>query len=132
MPTLDDAFMEAVYAVTKMIPKGQVASYGQVATYVVSPRYARAVGRALKLLPQDRHAEVPWQRVINASGRVSPRGDPHRPVVQERLLIDEGVVFDGTGKTNLAVFGWTGPGEGWTPPYDEPKPERARRRVGRR
>lgn len=130
MPKLSEEFMEAVYAVTKMIPRGQVASYGQVATYVISPRYARAVGRALKHLPPGRD-DVPWQRVINAAGRVSARGDVERPVVQERLLKQEGVVFDPSGRVNLAIFGWAGPPEGWIPPFDEPAPERARRRVGR-
>jgi methylated-DNA-protein-cysteine methyltransferase-like protein len=112
---LSAEFCEAVYRVTKLIPKGQVATYGQIATYVVSPRHARAVGSALKHLPRRRSKEVPWQRVINASGRVSARGDVERPIVQERLLKKEGVVFDRSGKTNLAVFGWAGPGEDWEP-----------------
>lgn len=99
-----------------MIPRGQVASYGQVATYVSSPRHARAVGAALKLLPKSRAKEVPWQRVINASGRISAKGEVHRPILQERLLKAEGIVFDRTGKTSLAHFGWAGPPKGWVPP----------------
>lgn len=124
--------MEAVYAVTRMIPRGQVATYGQIATYVVSPRYARSVGRALKLLPARCGREVPWHRVINAAGRISARGDVARPLRQERLLEAEGVVFDRTGRTNLAVFGWGGPPPGFRPPFDDPRPDRVGRRSGRR
>ena len=117
-----EAFMEAVYSVTQLIPEGQVASYGQVATYVVSPRYARAVGSALRHLPPDRSREVPWQRVINANGRVSHRGDVERPIIQTRLLIAEGVVFSDSGKTDWTAFGWRGPPETWCPPFPYPFP----------
>lgn len=114
-----------------MIPRGQVASYGQIATYVISPRYARAVGRALKMLTEERARQVPWQRVINASGRISARGDVARPVLQEKLLIEEGVIFEASGRVRFEVFGWAGPPSGWVPPYDEPKPSRMNRKVGR-
>jgi methylated-DNA-protein-cysteine methyltransferase related protein len=105
----DEDFAEAVYRLTKSIPKGQVATYGQIATYIHSPRWARAVGTALRNLPRERSKEVPWHRVINASGKISARGDVERPSVQQRLLEKEGVVFDKAGKTNLILFGWTGP-----------------------
>ena len=92
-----------------MIPRGRVATYAQVATYVISPRHARAVGRALKELPPDRVLLVPWPRVINSQGRISARGEVRRPVEQERLLREEGIVFDATGKISLAIFRWSGP-----------------------
>lgn len=117
MPKLSEEFFEAVYEVTKMVPAGQVATYAQIATYVISPRYARAVGTALKNLPKSRTKEVPWQRVINASGRVSARGEVRRPILQERLLKKEGIVFDASGRTNLAIFQWAGPGDDWEPPF---------------
>lgn len=129
---IDDRFIETVYELTMMIPKGQVATYGQIATYVVSPRYARHVGRALKELPTKRAKEVPWQRVINSSGRISARGEVERPVVQRRLLEKEGVVFDDTDRINLAVFGWTGPPPDWRPPYADPVPTKTRRKAARR
>ncbi len=116
MSTASDAFREAVYEVTAMIPEGSVATYAQVATYVVSPRYARGVGAALKHLPPGRHAEVPWHRVINASGRISAKGETFRPVRQERLLRREGVAFDRSGRVNLMLFQWSGPGPDWVPP----------------
>jgi methylated-DNA-protein-cysteine methyltransferase-like protein len=112
---LSREFCEAVYTVTKLIPKGQVATYGQIATYVISPRHARAVGSALEHLPRRRSKEVPWQRVINAGGRISARGEVERPIVQERLLKREGIVFDESGRTNLVIFGWAGPGDDWEP-----------------
>jgi methylated-DNA-protein-cysteine methyltransferase-like protein len=114
-PITGESFAEHVYRLTKMIPRGQVATYGQIATYVSSPRFARAVGTALRNLPRKRSKEVPWQRVINAAGRISARGDVHRPTIQERLLKAEGVVFDRTGRTNLAIFQWAGPGQGRIP-----------------
>lgn len=129
MKVTTDAFREAVYQVTRMIPEGQVATYAQVATYVVSPRYARAIGNALKNLPPERHDEVPWQRVINSSGRISARGETHRPIRQERLLEREGVVFE-NGKVNLAVFGWQGPPAGWVPPFADPDLGRGGHRGG--
>lgn len=110
VPALSSEFAEEVYRITKLIPRGQVATYGQIATYVASPRYARAVGAALRNLPRARAKEVPWQRVINASGRISARGEVLRPTEQHRLLLREGIIFDEGGRTNLAVFGWAGPG----------------------
>lgn len=136
-----EQFREAVYRVTKMIPKGKVATYAQIATYVLSPRHARAVGNALKNLPRDRLDEVPWQRVINASGRVSYRGETVRPIRQERLLEAEGVELSPSGRIDLKTHRWAGPPEGWVPPFREPSSPRAwpksrpssrRRRTGTR
>ncbi|MEM1024143.1 MAG: MGMT family protein [Myxococcota bacterium] len=119
-----DVFRAAVYEVTRLIPRGRVASYGQVATYVVSPRHARAIGTALRELPPELVHEVPWQRVINAQGRISFRGDVKRPVEQERLLAKEGIEFSEAGVVDWRRFRWKGPGEdfipvllrdGWTP-----------------
>lgn len=122
MTRISEEFKEAVYTVTKMIPRGRVATYGQVATYVISPRYARHVGWALHVLPESRQTEVPWQRVINASGRISARGEVQRPIVQERLLKQEGIVFSDSGKTDLMMFGWVGPPRDWVPPFPDPNP----------
>lgn len=124
MARISEDFAEAVYTVTKMIPPGQVATYAQVATYVISPRHARAVGAALKQLPASRSREVPWQRVINASGRISARGEVDRPERQLELLRAEGVLFDATGRTRLEIFGWAGPPKGWRPPLEETAPIR--------
>lgn len=128
-----DQFREAVYQVTRMIPRGRVATYSQIATYVLSPRHARAVGNALKNLPRSRQSQVPWQRVINASGRISYRGETERPARQEQLLKREGVIFDASGRVDLSTHRWSGPPEDWVPPFREPKPSASTaRRASRR
>jgi methylated-DNA-protein-cysteine methyltransferase related protein len=102
-------FQRAVYGVVRQIPEGRVATYGQVAAILGYPRAARAVGTALHWLPRDRLGAVPWQRVINAAGRISYRGDVYRPDLQRRLLEDEGIVFRPNGSVDLRRFRWVGP-----------------------
>lgn len=119
--------MEAVFAVTALVPAGKVATYGQIATFVVSPRHGRAVGSALRHLSRERSEMVPWQRVINAGGRISHRGDVERPVEQRRRLEREGIVFIGD-RVDLRVFGWSGPPDEWDPPFEYPFPIGARPR----
>jgi methylated-DNA-protein-cysteine methyltransferase-like protein len=100
-------FFERVYDVVRQVPRGRVATYGQVATLLGSPRAARQVGFALSAL-RDREelVSVPWHRIINGRGRISVRGDTLRGCEQQRLLESEGVIFDAGGKTALAIFGW--------------------------
>jgi len=92
-------FRARVYAAVRAIPSGRVASYGDVAAAVGSPRAARQVGWSLAALseggrdPQGR--VVPWQRVILTTGRLAFRGDPIRGPLQRAMLEDEGVVFEG-------------------------------------
>jgi methylated-DNA-protein-cysteine methyltransferase-like protein len=56
---------------------------------------------------------VPWHRVINAQGKISPRGDGGGEVRQRARLEDEGIHFDGDGKTNLRLVRWLGPSIEW-------------------
>jgi len=102
-------FRAAVYRLVRRIPPGRVATYGQVAAGLGHPRAARAVGTALHWLPRELLERVPWQRVINAAGGISYRGDIYRPDLQRRLLEDEGVVFDAGGHVDLRRFRWRGP-----------------------
>ena len=102
-------FQQAVYRVVRHIPQGRVATYGQVAAILGHPRAARAVGTALRWLPRELEARVPWQRVINAAGRISHRGDIIRPDLQRVLLEEEGVEFDARGVVSLRRFRWRGP-----------------------
>ena len=99
---------QRIYDVARQIPYGRVATYGQLATIVGAPLTARDVGDAMAAL-RDRHPmpPVPWQRVINAQGKVStgPR--------QQQLLEQEGVVFNARGHTDLQRFGWRGPDPDW-------------------
>lgn len=101
-------FARAVYALVRQIPRGRVATYGQVAAILGHPRAARAVGTALSHLPARLGQTVPWQRVINAAGHISHRGDVLRPDLQRHILEREGVVFR-RGRVDLTRFRWPGP-----------------------
>lgn len=90
----EDRFFERVYDVVEQIPRGKVATYGQVAALLGIPRGARAVGWALRALPAARQKSVPWHRVVGAGGRISPRAGSG-PLVQRRRLRSEGVRFRG-------------------------------------
>ncbi|MCB0047291.1 MAG: MGMT family protein [Caldilineaceae bacterium] len=99
-----------VRLVVGQIPPGRVATYGQVAAIVgrCTPRMA---GYALAALPAG--SDVPWQRVINAQGKISPRGDNHGAVLQEELLAQEGILFGPERKISLPRYRWEGPGLAW-------------------
>ena len=100
-------FYQRVYALVAQIPSGQVATYGQIARLLGHPSAARAVGYALRALPNG--SDIPWQRVINASGRISARGNPHCEAIQRVLLEAEGVSFGRGGTINLTACRWPGP-----------------------
>lgn len=87
--------------VVRQIPRGKVATYGQVAAWAGYPRQARQVGYALHGLPED--TEVPWHRVVNAKGEISLRAFGEGGS-QQSLLEAEGVVFK-AGRIDLNVFG---------------------------
>jgi methylated-DNA-protein-cysteine methyltransferase-like protein len=96
---------EKFYAVIRRIPRGGVATYGQVAALAGLPRRARMVGHALCSPPAG--VEIPWQRVVNAQGRISPRqGIGWEEGYQRHLLEEEGVVFSAGGRIDLDRFGW--------------------------
>lgn len=97
------SFYDAVWRLARKIPRGKVATYGQLATYLGSPRAARAVGYAMFNVRDER---VPWQRVINAKGEISIGGHLHRPDVQRAMLEREGVRFDKAGRIDLARYQW--------------------------
>ena len=100
-----DSRWERIYAVVRRIPKGRVATYGQVADVAGLPGHARQVGYALHSLPP--HSTVPWQRVVNARGEVSPRGGDPGSVLPQRFRLEaEGVEFDARGRISLERFGW--------------------------
>jgi methylated-DNA-protein-cysteine methyltransferase-like protein len=92
-----------IYAVVRRIPRGRVATYGQIARLLAMPGRARQVGYAMSALADER---VPWHRVLNAKGEVSPRAEPGFEALQRRLLEREGVRFDANGRVSLARCGW--------------------------
>jgi methylated-DNA-protein-cysteine methyltransferase-like protein len=117
------------YRIVRRIPRGRVATYGDVALAAGRPRGARQVGFALAALRGSRH-DVPWQRVLGAR----PRGhasisilDPVGAAVQRKLLEAEGVRFDDRDRIDLARFGWKR--RVAAPP---PRPSRGRRAATRR
>jgi len=94
-----------IYRVVSRIPRGRVATYGQVAELAGLPHGAREVGWALAALFDDPTA-VPWQRVINARGQVSPRRSSAGDLEQRVRLEAEGVRFDARGKVDLERYAW--------------------------
>jgi methylated-DNA-protein-cysteine methyltransferase-like protein len=100
------SFFEQVYQVVRRIPRGQVATYGQIARLLGKPRAARTVGWALHSLPEG--SGVPWQRVVNARGSISLDARGPGGAIQRLLLEAEGVVFDEEGRLDLGVYGWCG------------------------
>jgi methylated-DNA-protein-cysteine methyltransferase-like protein len=93
-----------IYAVVRRIPRGRVATYGQVAGLAGLAGHARQVGYALHALGAE--SRVPWHRVINARGGVSPRALPGWERVQRQLLEDEGIRFDDGGRVALDRYRW--------------------------
>jgi len=110
VPRSEESVYQQFYAVVRRIPRGRVATYGQIARLAGLPGRARQVGYALHAL--DEQGGVPWHRVINAQGRVSPRAAPGWDDVQRQLLEREGVTFDATGRTPLAQYQWQPRGRG--------------------
>ena len=93
-----------IYAAVRRIPCGRVATYGQVARIAGLPGHAREVGYALHSMTSDR--PVPWHRVVNARGAISPRSELGCDLIQRQLLEREGVVFDCTDRLALSRFQW--------------------------
>ena len=91
-----------MWLVIRRIPRGQVATYGQIAALLGRPRAARAVGGAMRSCPDD----VPWHRVVNASGGISRRARMESMLTQRMLLIREGVPLRG-GRVSLRRYRWT-------------------------
>ncbi len=97
-----------IYEIARQIPYGRVATYGQIAQVMGPPVTARDVGDAMAALRDGQpDPPVPWQRVINAQGRVSTGQR------QQALLEQEGVTFTVKGVTDLGRFGWQGPDPDW-------------------
>ena len=96
---------ERIYAMVRRVPRGRVATYGQIARLAGLPGHARQVGYALHALRAS--TTVPWQRVVNAAGAISLRRGGGGGALSQRLLLErEGVTFDARGRIPLAKFAW--------------------------
>jgi len=92
-----------VYRLVRRIPPGKVMTYGQIANLMARRLSPRAVGWAMHGSPED----VPWQRVVNASGGCSTERLPDMPGgLQQQLLEQEGVKFRPSGTLDLKVYRW--------------------------
>ncbi len=98
---------QALYVVIRNIPRGRVATYGQIAELAGLPGGARVAAASLKV--SKRADRLPWQRVIGKASKLRGRIAIHDPVgaaIQRELLEDEGVTIGDTGLIALDVYGW--------------------------
>jgi methylated-DNA-protein-cysteine methyltransferase-like protein len=95
---------QRIYRVVRRIPQGRVASYGEVAELAGLPGRARQVGYALHALREG--DPLPWHRVLNARGEVSPRAEPGMEGLQREMLEAEGIEFDERGRLDFRRCGW--------------------------
>jgi methylated-DNA-protein-cysteine methyltransferase-like protein len=101
---------QRILAIVRQIPRGRVATYGQIA-WIEGYCTPRMVGYALAGLPAG--SDVPWQRVINSRGMISPRADGSGTMEQRQRLEEEGVRFDAEDRVDFDRFGWAGPDPTW-------------------
>ncbi|MEE1075461.1 MAG: MGMT family protein [Acutalibacteraceae bacterium] len=93
-----------IYSVVSKIPKGKVATYGQVAMLAGNPRWSRVVGYALHSNPAP--GIIPCHRVVNREGKTAPAFAFGGEGVQRKLLMDEGIIFNKDGCVDLKIYGW--------------------------
>lgn len=97
-------FYERVYAVVEKIPKGKVATYGQIAMILGNPNASRAVGYALHNAPSQR--SLPCHRVVNRKGELAPGAIFGKQEFQRDLLLAEGILFDINGLIDMERCIW--------------------------
>ena len=96
-------FQQAVLTAVRLVPKGKVVSYGQVAAYIGAPRAARQVGWAMRGL--EGAPDFPWWRVVNNAGRISIKGNQYNSAHQQREhLLAEGVTIHSDFSLNIEAY----------------------------
>lgn len=98
------AFFDEVYKTVRKIPKGKVASYGQIAQLIGQPKKAKIVGWALHSNPF--YGDVPCHRVVNRYGCLSGSFAFGGMEIQKKMLEEEGIIFDEDGMINLHIYLW--------------------------
>jgi methylated-DNA-protein-cysteine methyltransferase related protein len=99
---------ETIYAIVVRIPKGSVATYGQISRMLDGKYSAIFVGWALHAIPEGRE-DIPWHRVVNSKGGISTRQVlGYAPDLQKLLLVEEGIEFDENDRCDLKVYQWDG------------------------
>ncbi len=93
---------EKIYTVIRKIPRGKVATYGQIARLAGMGSHARLVGYALHALTPEKR--VPWHRVVGAGGKIRLGGEGY--TTQRKILESEGVEFNEKGNIPLTRYGW--------------------------
>ena len=99
-------FFDKVYKAVKQIPRGKVATYGQIACAIGSPRSARQVGYALHVNPQP--YVIPCHRIVNREGKLSAAFAFGGVEVQAMLLLQEGVMVDEEYRVDLKKYQYQG------------------------
>ncbi len=107
-PKDDPSFRERAYELVLQIPAGRVMSYGLVARVLGVGYDARAIGNIMYATPKD-DRNIPWHRVMNSQGGCSTAGVTSPPDLQQRLLENEGVIFNDKGKCKIENYLWTPP-----------------------
>ncbi len=102
---MSGSFYERIYLAVRQIPRGRVATYGQIAAMAGNGGAARAVGNALHVNPQP--GVIPCHRVVNAQGRLAPHFAFGGDAEQQRLLEAEGVTVR-DHHVDLREFQWRG------------------------
>jgi methylated-DNA-protein-cysteine methyltransferase related protein len=97
-------FSQKVLKLIQSIPKGKVATYGQIAEFAGKPHGSRGVGWLLHSCTKSHR--LPWQRVLGAKGKISFLRDSMPFLRQKKLLQNEGVVVSESGKVDLGKYAW--------------------------
>lgn len=95
------------YSIIRKVPRGRVATYGQIAKLAGLPKHSRHVGVALRNLPEG--SRVPWHRIVNGKGEIATRlANFARDCESEQYgrLLDEGIEFEANGRISLRRFQW--------------------------
>lgn len=100
---MKNSFRETVYDLTRRIPQGKVATYGQIAKLAGQPKAARAVGLFMRTNPDAPH--TPCHRVVSSDGSLRGYSGGKGIVTKKEMLMKEGVAFKGN-KVDLTIALW--------------------------